>query len=85
MSQQAESANNKSRDQQAADKSLKTTTPSSSKMKLNQAEIMSMKTQAKLVANLHSAANEGKVELVRLLLRCGANVNAQDEQVSFTI
>lgn len=40
-------------------------------------------TQAKLVANLHSAANEGKVELVRLLLRCGADVNAQDEQVSF--
>lgn len=39
-------------------------------------------TQTKLVANLHSAANDGKVELVRLLLRCGADVNAQDEQVS---
>ena len=42
-------------------------------------------TQAKLAANLRSAANEGKVELVRLLLRCGANVNAQDEQVSYRL
>lgn len=38
--------------------------------------------QTKLVANLHSAADEGKVELVRLLLRCGADVNAQDDEVS---
>lgn len=45
-------------------------------------ESASMKTQSKLAANLHSAATEGKVELVRLLLRCGANVNSQDEQVS---
>lgn len=39
-------------------------------------------TQSKLVANLHSAASEGKVELVRLLLRCGADANAQDDEVS---
>lgn len=38
--------------------------------------------QSKLVASLHGAANEGKVGLVRTLLRCGAQVNAQDEQVS---
>lgn len=37
----------------------------------------------KLAASLIAAAGEGKVELVRLLLRCGADVNAQDEQVSF--
>lgn len=35
-----------------------------------------------LAASLRTAANEGKVELVRLLLRCGADVNAQDEEVS---
>lgn len=38
--------------------------------------------QSRLAASLHAAANEGKVELVRLLLRCGAQVNSQDEQVS---
>lgn len=43
-----------------------------------------MKTQTQLVASLRSAANEGKVELVRLLLRCGANVNSQDEQYGNT-
>lgn len=36
-----------------------------------------------LAASLRSAANEGKVELVRLLLKCGADVNAQDDEVSF--
>lgn len=50
-----------------------------------QSQVQEMKTRTKLVANLHSAANEGKVELVRLLLRCGADVNAQDEQVSLKL
>jgi len=35
-----------------------------------------------LAASLRKAANEGKVELVRLLLRCGANANQQDAEVS---
>lgn len=38
--------------------------------------------QQQLANSLRSAASEGKVELVRLLLRCGADVNAQDEEVS---
>lgn len=35
-----------------------------------------------VAASLRSAASEGKVELVRLLLRCGADVDGQDEEVS---
>lgn len=38
--------------------------------------------ELQLAASLRSAAQEGKVELVRLLLKCGADVNAQDEEVS---
>lgn len=41
--------------------------------------------QAKcLVKNLISAASEGKLELCRLLLRCGADINGQDEEVSLS-
>lgn len=36
----------------------------------------------KLDKTLNSASIEGKLELIRLLHRCGANVNSQDEQVS---
>lgn len=39
-------------------------------------------TRERLAENLRAAAAEGKVELARLLLRCGAEPNAQDEQVS---
>lgn len=54
------------------------------KRQQQQEEPINKSSQAeRLEANLHSAANEGKAELVRLLLRCGADVNAQDGQVSF--
>lgn len=52
-----------------------------SKSKTNETQKGSQQTQ-QLAASLRSAANEGKVELVRLLLRCGADVNGQDEEVS---
>lgn len=42
----------------------------------------STKQAEQLAASLRNAAREGKVDLVRLLLRCGANLNAKDEEVS---
>lgn len=50
--------------------------------KTNMASKQQPEQSKQLAASLRTAANEGKVELVRLLLRCGADVNGQDEEVS---